>query len=64
MERAEWTLREAALDDRVKEFEASLAASRRDAAAASSDAKASRRDELRSQERAKALEIDLEACEK
>ena len=64
MERAEWTRREAALDDRVKEFESSLVASRRDAAAASSDAKASRRDELRSQERAKALEIDLEACEK
>ena len=61
---ADATRREATWESRIRELESALEASRRDVEASEQNAKASRRDELRSQERVKALETMLEACEK
>lgn len=61
---ADATRREATSESRTRELESALEAKRRDVEASEQNARASRRDELRSQERVKALETALEACER
>ena len=61
---ADATRREATSESRMRELESALEAKRRDVEASEQNVRASRRDELRSQERVKALETALEACER